>query len=137
MKLFLIIIIAIFLIPFLFGMIRAGVKNGSKKRRAYAIVLLSQMPHGTTALLREVWSAYKLNDILSVNSIVKLVDMDLQKEILDCLSIGSRPAQFSAGTRGNKAFYISQIMSLQQRGYTQEASSVVTGIIIHELDKAL
>jgi hypothetical protein len=137
MKLFLIIIIVIFFSPFFIGMIWAAVKGNSKRKRAYAIVLLSQMPQGTTALLRAVWNAYKSNNIARVNNIVQPIDPDLKKEVLDRLSIDSRPTQFSSGTRGDKAFYNSQITSLHQQGYSREASELVTGIIIHELDKAL
>jgi len=132
-----IIIISIFVLLFLTGMISAAFHGSKRKRRAHAIVMLSQLPKELTQKMIGILLAHKNNDAEEINSIVSTIGPNMLNQLLESIGPENRPREFSSGKFGDNLSWTAMENTLQERGYTINSSKIVTGIIFHNLDVVL
>lgn len=132
-----IVIVSIFVLLFLAGMFSAAVLGGKKKRRAHAIVLLSQLQEALTKKMINILLGHKNNDVEGVNSIVRTIDPNMLNQLLKTIGPENRPKEFSSGKFGDNLSWMAMENALQDRGYTNNSSKIVTGIIFYDLDGVL
>lgn len=137
MKIILIVIVLIFIVPFVGGVIMASIKGNKKRRRAYAIVLLASLPEELIIKMKNIWLAYQDKNVLEANRITASIDPELLEDLLDSLTSENRPFHLSSGKQGDSTFLIALTLELDKMGYSTKARKVISGIIIHKLNEVL
>lgn len=132
-----VIIVTIFILWFLGGIVFAAIFGRKKKRRDYAIFILTQLPEEIRKKLISILVAYKNNDVEKVNNIVVTIEPSQINQLLGLIGPQNRPKQFSSGKFGDNLAWRAGENALQRRGYTINASKIITGIIFHYLDIVL
>lgn len=118
-------------------MISAAFHGSKRKRRAHAIVMLSQLPKELTQKMIGILLAHKNNDAEEINSIVSTIGPNMLNQLLESIGPENRPREFSSGKFGDNLSWTAMENTLQERGYTINSSKIVTGIIFHNLDVVL
>ncbi|GEM_PF-4531991 len=137
MKLVLIIIIIGFIVWFIGGIISAAIFGRKKNRRAYAVLILAQLPEEIRKKLINIWLAYKNNNVEEVNNIVATIGSIQLSQLLGLIGPQNRPREFSAGKFGDNLSWTTCEITGQELGYTINASKILAGIIFHYLDIVL
>lgn len=140
MKVILIIILiiaGIFVALFLAGMVSAAILGSKKKRRAFALVAIAQLPEELRSKLLTIFLSYQKEDVKRVNSLVQEMDREYLKLLLNITSPQNRPADFSAGRFGDNLSWTAMEISLTEKGYSANASKIIAGIFLHDFNEVL
>lgn len=137
---FLIIILIIF-VPFatvfIIGMIMAATQGSNKKRRGFALVTISQLSSEERDTLTNIYVAFRNKNIEKINKIVESLDKESLQILLDICSPQNRPPEFSSGKFGDNLSWTAMETEYQKLGYSQNASKILAGIILHNYDDIL
>lgn len=133
----LIIIVSFFILMFIIGFVLAAFSGSSKRRRAHAIILLSQLPEYQIDKLINILFAHRNKNIKQINSLVGSLGTDAKKQIIKTLAPENRPIEFSSGRFGDALAWTSMENGLREKGYNDDSSRIITGIILNDLDNVL
>lgn len=131
------IVFIVFFAIFVFGFVSAAVLGNKKNRRNYAIFLLSQVAEDVRRKLINIWIEYSNNNIKEVNNISSNLGADNLDYLLNKLGPENRPKNFSSGKRRDVLSWNTMEKELQSMGYTINASKIITGIVLNDLDSVL
>lgn len=134
MKITIFVIISFFVAVFLAGVVSAAFLGRKKNRRAHAKILIAQLPEELRQILVDIWSAHRDNNIERVNDIASNIGSDRLNPLLKFIGPENRPKVFSSGEFGDNLSWTALENALQDKGYTTNASKLITGIVLHELD---
>jgi hypothetical protein len=139
MKIAVLIVLAVLVLPFLFGLVKGILRNtssaGRKHERAQAIVLLSQIPKGAFGVLLMVFAAHRKQNVAEANQVVESHPAETAA-LLTSLKRPRDPA-LSAGAAmdgKNLAVWMTQLNS---QGYSSNASAILAFVFHHYLDSPL
>ena len=130
-------IVGIFILFFITGIEAAANLGSAKKRRAYAMIAISQLSQTEQKLLMNIFRAHKQKDIKTVNEVANTADHETITSLLKTFSLENRPPQFSSGKFGDTLFSTTTEKSYIEAGYSTVASKLITSIMVHDLDSAL
>src|SRR3989344_1526277 len=100
MNIIVLVFLALLCIPFAIGVIKAATQGSDKKRRAHAIIALSQMSEEERTVLIGIYSAYKNKDITKANNVVNSARPDVISSLVKFHGFDNRPLEFSSGKAG-------------------------------------
>lgn len=127
------LLLTIFISTFVAGWVSATIQGSDKKRRAFAIVTISQLSDEERKNLVKIFVAFKEKNIDKVNQIAEPVSQAL----LDICSPNNRPAQFSSGKFGDSLSWTVNETRFRELGYSENASRILTGIVLNDYDSVL
>ena len=81
--------------------------------------------------------AHRNNDIDEVNKITGTIDLNALDRLIKLICPEDRPTEFSSGKFGNNLSWTVMEGALQDKGYTNNSSKIIAGIILHDLDVVL
>lgn len=139
MNTILIVIAAIsspFVLAFIVGAVIAMYRGSDKKRRANAIVTLSQMDKESRDTLIKIYQAYKINSVEETDKIVKNTSIDILNSLENLFSYQMRPADYDSGIMGIR-LWRSFENKLKKLGYTEVVSKIITGVTMDNYNEIL
>lgn len=135
-----IVILAILLIPFILafilGAIKASVIGSDKRRRARAIVVLSQMTREQRIALKDLLDAYKKNDIDKANRLSKQMSAKTINFLVNFFKYDNRPLEYSSGEKG-RFIWMKFQSKLRKLGYSEAVSKIIPGVVMDNYDEVL
>lgn len=139
MNIVIIILVALitpFVFAFFLGAIKASILGSDKRRRAKALVALSQMTEEQIIALEEIFIAYKANAIEKANRVSEHVSSETINYLIDFFDYNHRPDEYSSGTVG-KYFWIIFEDKLKKLGYSEIVSKIITGVVMDNYNEVL
>lgn len=128
--------LAFFAVVFLLGMIGAATGGSDKKRRARALVSLSQMTEEQRVVLKNIYFAYKAGNIEKTNEMSQQIPTETLDFLLGFFGYDNRPAEYSSGNAG-KLVWLNFENKLKNQGYSGVVSKIIPGIIMDNYNEVL
>lgn len=130
------VLITPFVIVFILGYVKASNVGSDKKRRARAIVSLSQMTEEQITALKDIFIAYKTNDIKKANRISENTSSEIRSFLIGFFDINNRPIEYSSGSAG-KITWIAFENELKKLGYSGIVSKIIPGVVMDNYNEVL
>ena len=137
---FVFIILAIlaspFLLAFILGAVKASNTGSDKRRRARAIILLSQMTAEQRTALKDIYSAYNSGNIKGANRISKQVSPETLNFLVNFFDYDNRPIEYSSGKVG-RVTWLTFIKQLKKLGCSESVSRIIPVVVMDNYNDVL
>lgn len=110
-------------------MVLAANTGSNKKRRSKALLALSQMTKYQLETLRDIYVAYKSNDIEKANKVAEEATSDTTEFLINFFSYKDRPIDYSSGEVG-KMLDINFMIKLKELGYSTTVSQIIPFVVL-------
>lgn len=130
------VLITPFVLAFILGIVKASILGSDKKRRARALVSLSQMTKEQITALKDIFIAYKANDIEKANRVSEEASLEIISYLVDFFDYNNRPVEYSSGKAGElirKTFED----KYKKLGYSDTVSKIIPGVIADNYNEVL
>ncbi|MDO8487556.1 MAG: hypothetical protein Q7S45_04630 [Candidatus Curtissbacteria bacterium] len=132
----LVVLIAFFVLSFILGVVLAPILGSGKKRRARALVLLSQMTEEQITALKDIFIAYKANDIEKANRVSGEASPEIISSLVDFFDYNNRPVGYSSGKAGRHV-WVSFESKLNKLGYSEVVSKIIPVVVMDNYNEVL
>jgi hypothetical protein len=130
------VLITPFVLAFILGVVGASIFGSDKRRRAKAMISLSQMTAEQRIALRDIYVAYKANDVERANKVSNQASLDTMNFLINFFDYSKRPMEYSSGNVG-QILWLSQIKKLRDLGYSEAVSKILPIVIMDNYNEVL
>lgn len=130
------VIVALFVLVFVLGVVKASTVGSDKRRRAMALVFLSQMKEEQRAALKDIYVAYKAQIVERTNEIAEQVSTETLDFLVGFFSYKNRPIEYSSGDAG-KFLWLNFQDKLRKLGYAEVVSKIIPGVVMDNYNEVL
>ena len=134
------VLIALFvlvnIIGFVIGFVQSSTLGSDKKRRARALISLSQMTEDQRTVLKDIFLAYKANDIETANRISEETPSEVISFLINFFDYNNRPIEYSSGKAG-KLIWMGFEERLIKMGYSEAVSKIIPVVIMDNYNDML